>query len=232
GHAPRLPRPPEGPRPLLPRPRVHAAGVRQRPRRERRPGAAGALRAEAGAPRPPRPAAPVAHLLGRGREPRRGRARPRPAADGPRLRVGDVDGPAAEPRAGRRRCGGGPRGALRQGVRPRPPGVDGARPQRAGAHLQPRRRDRREGRGAVPALRRGGERVPRTGRGVGRAGVGRMTPTRRPSWKWWVCGALLLATFLNYMDRQALAVTLPELKKGYHLGEKRVGLIEGCFGFA
>lgn len=43
---------------------------------------------------------------------------------------------------------------------------------------------------------------------------------------------LLLATFLNYMDRQALAVTLPELKKSYHLGEKRVGLVEGCFGFA
>lgn len=43
---------------------------------------------------------------------------------------------------------------------------------------------------------------------------------------------LLLATFLNYMDRQALAVTLPELKKTYNLQEKRIGLIEGCFGFA
>src|SRR5581483_10945681 len=52
------------------------------------------------------------------------------------------------------------------------------------------------------------------------------------SWKWWVCGVLLLATFLNYMDRQALAVTLPELKRDYNLQEKRIGLIEGCFGFA
>ncbi|AWM41382.1 D-galactonate transporter [Gemmata obscuriglobus] len=43
---------------------------------------------------------------------------------------------------------------------------------------------------------------------------------------------LLLATFLNYMDRQALAVTLPELKRAYNLQEKRIGLIEGCFGFA
>ena len=43
---------------------------------------------------------------------------------------------------------------------------------------------------------------------------------------------LLLATFLNYMDRQALAVTLPEMKKAYNLGEKRVGMVEGCFGFA
>jgi MFS transporter, ACS family, hexuronate transporter len=52
------------------------------------------------------------------------------------------------------------------------------------------------------------------------------------SWKWWVCGVLLLATFLNYMDRQALAVTLPELKRDYNLREERIGLIEGCFGFA
>jgi MFS transporter, ACS family, hexuronate transporter len=51
-------------------------------------------------------------------------------------------------------------------------------------------------------------------------------------WRWWVCGVLLLATFLNYMDRQALAVTLPELKHGYNLAERRVGLVEGNFGFA
>jgi ACS family hexuronate transporter-like MFS transporter len=43
---------------------------------------------------------------------------------------------------------------------------------------------------------------------------------------------LLLATFLNYMDRQALAVTLPELKRDYHLAERRIGVVEGCFGFA
>lgn len=55
---------------------------------------------------------------------------------------------------------------------------------------------------------------------------------RSQSWKWWVCGVLLLATFLNYMDRQALAVTLPELKRDYNLAERRVGMVEGCFGFA
>lgn len=54
----------------------------------------------------------------------------------------------------------------------------------------------------------------------------------QPSWRWWVCGVLLLATFLNYMDRQALAVTLPELRRTYNLLEERIGLIEGCFGFA
>ncbi|MBN9518674.1 MFS transporter [bacterium] len=52
------------------------------------------------------------------------------------------------------------------------------------------------------------------------------------AWKWWVCGALLLATFLNYMDRQALAVTLPEMKARYHLHEGRVGSLEMCFGLA
>jgi ACS family hexuronate transporter-like MFS transporter len=41
-----------------------------------------------------------------------------------------------------------------------------------------------------------------------------------------------LATLLNYMDRQALAVTLPTLKEQFHLTESRVGMVEGCFGFA
>lgn len=55
---------------------------------------------------------------------------------------------------------------------------------------------------------------------------------RRPAWKWWVCGVLLLATFLNYMDRQALAVTLPEMKQRYNLHEGRVGSLEMSFGLA
>jgi ACS family hexuronate transporter-like MFS transporter len=55
---------------------------------------------------------------------------------------------------------------------------------------------------------------------------------RAAMWKWWVCAALLLATFLNYMDRQALAVTLPELKQRYNIAEARIGLIEGYFAYA
>jgi ACS family hexuronate transporter-like MFS transporter len=43
---------------------------------------------------------------------------------------------------------------------------------------------------------------------------------------------LLLATLLNYMDRQTLAVTLPTLKQEYNLAEGRVGIVEGSFGFA
>jgi ACS family hexuronate transporter-like MFS transporter len=49
---------------------------------------------------------------------------------------------------------------------------------------------------------------------------------------WAICGVLLLATLLNYMDRQTLAVTLPTLKQEYNLGEGRVGIVEGSFGFA
>ena len=43
---------------------------------------------------------------------------------------------------------------------------------------------------------------------------------------------LLLATFLNYMDRQALAISLPEMKRTLNLGERRIGWVEGVFGFA
>lgn len=52
------------------------------------------------------------------------------------------------------------------------------------------------------------------------------------AWPWLVCGVLLVATFLNYMDRQVLAVTLPTLKQHFELTESRVGMVEGCFGYA
>ena len=51
-------------------------------------------------------------------------------------------------------------------------------------------------------------------------------------WPWAICGILLVATLLNYMDRQALAVTLPALKVKFNLAEGRVGMVEGCFGYA
>jgi len=53
-----------------------------------------------------------------------------------------------------------------------------------------------------------------------------------PWWPWAICGILLVATLLNYMDRQALAVTLPALKVQFNLAEGRVGMVEGCFGYA
>ncbi|HEX4610309.1 MAG TPA: MFS transporter [Urbifossiella sp.] len=59
-----------------------------------------------------------------------------------------------------------------------------------------------------------------------------LIPHPSDHWKWWVCGVLLLATFLNYMDRQALAVTLPEMKQRYNLHEGRIGRLEMSFGLA
>ncbi|HUR54940.1 MAG TPA: MFS transporter, partial [Gemmataceae bacterium] len=56
--------------------------------------------------------------------------------------------------------------------------------------------------------------------------------TRDGNWRWWVCGALLLATLLNYMDRQALAETATELKARFALGDARYGKIERGFSWA
>ncbi|MBX9583901.1 MAG: MFS transporter [Gemmataceae bacterium] len=60
------------------------------------------------------------------------------------------------------------------------------------------------------------------------------TPRHAPDspWRWWVCGVLLLATLLNYMDRQALPQTATELKARYDLGDARYGWVEGAFSWA
>jgi len=52
------------------------------------------------------------------------------------------------------------------------------------------------------------------------------------NWKWWVCGVLLLATLLNYMDRQALSETATELKLHHHLDDGRYGQVEKGFSWA
>ena len=58
-----------------------------------------------------------------------------------------------------------------------------------------------------------------------------MSP-RTGSWKWWVCGALLLATMLNYMDRQTLSLTATQLKTEIHLDDARYGSLEEWFSYA
>jgi ACS family hexuronate transporter-like MFS transporter len=55
---------------------------------------------------------------------------------------------------------------------------------------------------------------------------------RQSAWRWWVCGALLLATLLNYMDRQALSETATELKERYNLHDERYGNVERGFSYA
>jgi ACS family hexuronate transporter-like MFS transporter len=59
-----------------------------------------------------------------------------------------------------------------------------------------------------------------------------MSRMHAPNWRWYVCGAMLVATLLNYMDRQALAITAPELKVRYHLEADRYGILESRFGYA
>ncbi len=59
-----------------------------------------------------------------------------------------------------------------------------------------------------------------------------VSPTRSPNWKWYVCGVLLLATMLNYMDRQTLANTITDISKELGLNNKQYGQLEFGFGMA
>jgi ACS family hexuronate transporter-like MFS transporter len=55
---------------------------------------------------------------------------------------------------------------------------------------------------------------------------------RAPAWKWYVCGILLLATMLNYMDRQTLSVTITDISRELHLTNEHYGNLEYGFGLA
>lgn len=59
-----------------------------------------------------------------------------------------------------------------------------------------------------------------------------MTPHRPPAWKWVVCGLLLFATLLLYMDRQTLAQTSPALTRDLDLNKAQYGRLEFAFGMA
>src|SRR5262245_38127472 len=47
-----------------------------------------------------------------------------------------------------------------------------------------------------------------------------------------MCGALLLATMLNYMDRQTLSLTATQLKSEINLDDRRYGTLEEWFSYA
>jgi MFS transporter, ACS family, hexuronate transporter len=55
---------------------------------------------------------------------------------------------------------------------------------------------------------------------------------RSHAWKWWVCGLLLLATMLNYMDRLTLNLTAVRLLQEFRLDERDYGQLESAFAFA
>lgn len=59
------------------------------------------------------------------------------------------------------------------------------------------------------------------------------TPAERsPVWIWWVCGLLLLASTINYMDRQTLANTSQRITRELNLSEEQYGSLETAFGLA
>jgi ACS family hexuronate transporter-like MFS transporter len=55
---------------------------------------------------------------------------------------------------------------------------------------------------------------------------------RGSAWKWWVCGLLLLATMLNYMDRLTLNLTAKRIMADFGLDERDYGQLESAFAFA
>src|SRR5205823_1041605 len=59
-----------------------------------------------------------------------------------------------------------------------------------------------------------------------------MSLPRGTAWKWWICGLLLLATMINYMDRLTLNQTAKRIKDELHLNNQQYGEIETAFGVA
>ena len=57
-------------------------------------------------------------------------------------------------------------------------------------------------------------------------------PARGPLWKWTVCGLLLLATMINYMDRLTINQTASRVKEELRLNDEQYGSIEFAFGVA
>lgn len=48
-------------------------------------------------------------------------------------------------------------------------------------------------------------------------------------WKWWICFILFLATVLNYLDRQTMALCAPEICKDYNLNNEQWGGLLSAF---
>jgi len=58
-------------------------------------------------------------------------------------------------------------------------------------------------------------------------------PAPRPSfWKWYVCGLLLLATTINYIDRQTLSNAAVRVTREFGLSQEQYGDLELAFGWA
>lgn len=58
------------------------------------------------------------------------------------------------------------------------------------------------------------------------------TPARIVSWKWLVCGLLLFASTINYMDRVTLSTVATRITAQFGLSQEQYGNIEFGFGWA
>jgi len=56
--------------------------------------------------------------------------------------------------------------------------------------------------------------------------------SRGAVWTWTVCGLLLVASAINYMDRQTLAGASVRISREFHLNQTQYGEIESVFGYA
>lgn len=56
--------------------------------------------------------------------------------------------------------------------------------------------------------------------------------SRGAGWTWAVCGLLLVASAINYMDRQTLAGASVRISREFHLTQTQYGEIESVFGYA
>lgn len=59
-----------------------------------------------------------------------------------------------------------------------------------------------------------------------------MSTSDRSIWTWWVCGLLLCASAINYMDRQTLTSVSNRITAEFQLNEKQYGQLEEAFGMA
>src|SRR6185436_4946838 len=62
--------------------------------------------------------------------------------------------------------------------------------------------------------------------------VAELPARSRRAWKWWVCGLLLLASAINYMDRQTLANAAVRITTQFQLNQEQYGNLELAFGWA
>lgn len=61
---------------------------------------------------------------------------------------------------------------------------------------------------------------------------GEDSSAKTPARVWWLCGFLFLATVLNYLDRQVLALTAEEIMREFGLSKEGLGGIIAAFRYA